>query len=90
MPKKIPKRMCVACREMKDKNDLIRIVISKDGEISLDSTGKKPGRGAYICKNRKCLETAIKERRIDRGLKAQTDQSLTARLLNELEEVPFE
>lgn len=90
MPKKKPKRMCVSCREMKEKSDLIRIVVNKDGEISLDLTGKKPGRGAYICRNRNCLETALKEHKIDRGLKKQTDQNLSEQLLAEMEKTPFE
>ena len=49
MPKKIPQRTCMACQEKKDKRELVRIVRSPEGEISVDLTGKKPGRGAYIC-----------------------------------------
>jgi predicted RNA-binding protein YlxR (DUF448 family) len=75
---------------MKEKRELVRIVINKDGEISLDSTGRKPGRGAYICRSRTCLETALKEHKIDRGLKTQIDGSLSARLSDELESMPFE
>lgn len=90
MPKKMPTRMCVSCREMKIKKELIRIVISKDGDISLDPSGKKPGRGAYICRNRKCLENAVKGHRLDRGLKAQADQSIVTQLLKEMEGIPVE
>ena len=54
-PKKIPMRMCVGCREMKEKRELIRIVRTPEGETALDPTGKKPGRGAYVCRNPECL-----------------------------------
>lgn len=64
--KKIPMRRCNGCNEQKPKNQLIRIVKSPDDEISLDLTGKKSGRGAYICHNIECLRKARKSRRIDR------------------------
>ena len=57
--KKIPQRQCVGCREMKDKRALIRAVKSPQGEVSLDFTGKKPGRGAYVCPNSECLKRAL-------------------------------
>ena len=56
--KKIPMRMCLGCSEMKPKRELIRVVKSAEGEISLDLTGKKNGRGAYICENIECLKAA--------------------------------
>ena len=56
--KKIPMRMCLGCGEMKPKRELIRVVKSKEGDISLDLTGKKSGRGAYICKSVECFEKA--------------------------------
>ena len=59
MPKKIPMRQCLGCREMKPKRELIRVVRSPQGEISLDFHGKKPGRGAYLCPNQDCLERAF-------------------------------
>ena len=65
--KKIPMRMCIGCGEMKPKKELIRIVKSKEGEISLDLTGKKSGRGAYICKDLKCLQKARKSRKLERS-----------------------
>ncbi len=65
--KKVPLRMCVGCGEMKDKRDLTRIVKSKEGEISLDPTGKKAGRGAYICPSAECLKKARKSRRIEKS-----------------------
>ena len=65
--KKIPLRMCLGCNEMKTKNELIRVVKDPEGNISLDSTGKKNGRGAYICRSKACLEKAIKSKRIERS-----------------------
>lgn len=56
MPKKIPMRQCLGCREMKPKRELIRVVRSPEGEISLDFRGKKPGRGAYVCPDPECLK----------------------------------
>ena len=64
--KQKPQRTCMGCNTKKDKQDLIRIVKNKDGEISIDKTGKKEGRGAYICDNIQCLEKAIKSKRIDK------------------------
>ena len=69
--KKIPQRQCVGCREMKDKRALIRAVKSPQGEVSLDFTGKKPGRGAYVCRSLDCLKKARKTRRIERSLDCQ-------------------
>lgn len=66
--KKIPMRMCSGCSEMKPKRELVRVVKNKEGEISLDLTGKKAGRGAYICRNADCLAKARKARRIERSL----------------------
>ena len=64
--KQKPQRTCMGCNTKKDKQDLIRIVKNKDGEISIDRTGKKEGRGAYICDNVQCLEKAIKSKRIEK------------------------
>ena len=68
--KKVPLRQCVACREMKPKAELIRIAKSPFGEISVDNTYKKPGRGAYLCKNEKCYTRAIKVKSLSRALKS--------------------
>lgn len=68
--RKVPMRKCVGCSQMKDKRELVRIVRSKEGEISLDLTGKKPGRGAYICKSAACLTKAQKAKRLERTFKA--------------------
>ena len=63
--------MCLACREMKPKDQLIRIAKSPENEISIDLTGKKPGRGAYICRNKDCFDRAIKKNALSRAFKAQ-------------------
>ena len=64
--KKVPQRTCMGCNGKKDKNQLIRIVKNKEGEISIDRTGKKDGRGAYICDDEKCLDKVIKSKRLER------------------------
>lgn len=67
MPKKIPMRQCLGCREMKPKRELIRAVKSPEGEISLDFRGKKPGRGAYVCPDPQCLAKARKSKALERA-----------------------
>lgn len=64
--KKLPQRTCIGCNSQKNKNELIRIVKNKDGEISIDRTGKASGRGAYICDDVECLENAIKSKRLNK------------------------
>lgn len=66
--KKIPRRQCVGCREMKDKKALLRVVKSPEGEVSLDFKGKKPGRGAYVCPDPSCLKRARKAKALERAL----------------------
>ena len=66
--KKTPKRMCVVCRQMFDKNELLRVVKTPTGELLVDETGKANGRGAYICKNEECLANAKKRKAIERAL----------------------
>ncbi|PJI10418.1 MULTISPECIES: RNase P modulator RnpM [Clostridium] len=82
--RKIPQRMCTGCMEMKPKKELIRIVKSKDGEVSVDMTGKKPGRGAYICKSVECLEKAVKQKRLEKNLEIKVDDELYNKLRNEV------
>lgn len=67
----VPMRMCNGCGEMKPKKELIRVVKSKEGDISLDLTGKKAGRGAYICHNPECLQKARKARRLEKAFSAK-------------------
>ncbi|MEA4888525.1 MAG: YlxR family protein [Clostridiaceae bacterium] len=88
MPKRIPQRMCVACRTMRPKRELIRLVITAAGEIALDPSGKKPGRGAYVCRNRKCLEQSIRGHKLDKGLKSHVNDAVIASLAAEMEALP--
>lgn len=82
--KKIPERMCTGCMEMKPKKELIRVVKSKEGEVSIDLVGKKPGRGAYVCNLIECLEKAVKTRKLERGLGVKIDEELMNRLREEI------
>lgn len=68
MPKKLPMRQCAGCREMKPKNQMVRVVRSPQGEISLDFRGKAPGRGVYVCPDPECLKKAQKTRALERSL----------------------
>ena len=78
--RKTPMRMCVGCREMQPKKSLIRVVRSPEGEISMDATGRKPGRGAYVCRSAACLQKALKQKQLERAfsctLGAETHQAL--------------
>ena len=84
-PKKIPQRQCMGCREMKEKRDLIRVVKSPEGEISLDFRGKKPGRGAYVCPAAECLKRARKSRALERAFSAQIPAEVYDALEEEME-----
>lgn len=79
--KKIPMRMCVGCRQMFPKKELLRIVSNENGSLELDSTGKKNGRGAYICAKSDCLRQAIKQKQLQRALESE----LTEETINDLE-----
>lgn len=82
--KKIPQRMCTGCMEMKSKKELLRIVRSKEGETSIDLTGKKPGRGAYICKNIECFEKSFKTKRLERNLGGKISEEIYVKLRDEI------
>ena len=82
--KKVPMRMCTGCGEMKPKKELVRIVRNAAGEISLDMTGKKPGRGAYVCKDPLCLKKAKKAKRLERAFGSAVPEEVFARLEEEL------
>jgi predicted RNA-binding protein YlxR (DUF448 family) len=88
MPKHVPVRQCVACRQAKPKRELIRAVIARDGTVTLDPGGKKPGRGAYVCRIRQCLELAIRGHKLDRSLKHKVDEGTLAALIAEMEALP--
>ena len=87
-PKKIPMRMCVGCREMKPKRELIRVVRSPEGEVSMDPVGKKPGRGAYVCRNPECLKRAIKQRQLERQLEVTLPEEVVSALQAAMENLP--
>jgi len=74
--KKVPMRQCLGCREMKPKRELIRVVRSPEGEVSLDFTGKKHGRGAYVCHSAECLKRAVKSKALSRALDVPVPQSV--------------
>ena len=85
MQRKIPMRQCVGCREMKAKKELVRVVRSPEGEISLDFRGKAPGRGAYVCPQAECLRRATKSKALERGLDCQIPQEIYDQLLLRME-----
>ena len=80
----VPLRKCTGCQEMKDKRQLVRIVKSEDGTFSVDFTGKKPGRGAYICPNIECLEKAKKSKGLERSFKTAVPKDVYEQLREEL------
>lgn len=81
--KKLPVRLCVGCRKPHNKRDMIRVVKSPEGEFSIDATGKKSGRGAYICHNAQCLQNAIKQHSLEKSFKCQIDNSVYEQLKEE-------
>ena len=85
MQKKIPMRQCLGCREMKPKRELIRVVRSPEGSISIDSKGKAPGRGAYICPSPECLKRAIKAKAISRAFEIEIPQEIYDALTAQME-----
>ncbi len=82
--RKTPMRKCMGCQESKDKRELIRVVRDPEGQVSLDFTGRKAGRGAYICPKEECLNKAIKTRAIERSLEVQIDAALYETMRSEL------
>ena len=87
MEKKVPLRKCLGCDEMIGKKGLLRIVRSKEGEISLDITGKRSGRGAYICKDLECFGKARKRKALERSLKCKIPDEVYDRLKQEIENI---
>lgn len=84
MNKKVPLRQCVGCREMKGKKELLRVIKTAENEILLDDTGKKNGRGAYICPNEECLAQAIKSKGLERALKTAIPAEVIEDLTKEM------
>lgn len=87
-PKKIPMRMCLGCGEMKPKKEMVRVVRSPEGEISLDLKGKAAGRGAYICPSTECLGKARKARRFEKAFSCRIEESVYEVMLDELGKEP--
>ena len=79
-----PQRTCIACKSVKDKKDLIRIVKTKEGEIELDPTGRKNGRGAYLCHKEECLRKAAKNRGLERSFRMKVDEETLHSLLEQI------
>lgn len=77
-------RMCIACREMQDKRNLLRVVKDKEGNIFIDQTGKKNGRGAYICKNEECLKKLIKQKSLNKAFKCEINADVYESLRGEI------
>ena len=84
-PKKIPMRKCVGCGEMFPKRELVRVVKSPEGTLSLDLTGKKSGRGAYVCRRLSCLQAARKAKRLERAFACAIPEDVYAAMEKELE-----
>lgn len=85
-PKKIPMRMCVGCQQMKPKKELLRIVRGSDNSICIDPTGKKNGRGAYICRNTECLNKAQKGKRLERTFGQPVENEVYALLEEQIKD----
>ena len=76
MNKKKPSRRCMGCNESKEKNELLRVVRTQEGNVEVDLTGKKNGRGAYICKNEDCLNKVMKSKRLERALEVSINEDV--------------
>lgn len=85
MEKKIPMRQCLGCREMKPKKELIRVVRSPDGDISLDFKGKASGRGAYICPDSACLKKAVKAKALEKAFSMSIPPEIYDKLQEQME-----
>ena len=85
--KKVPMRMGVGCREMKPKKELLRVVRSPEGVVSIDVTGRKPGRGAYVCRSAECLKRAIKQKQLERAFECPLGEETHASLLQALNDL---
>lgn len=84
--RKVPQRKCLGCGEMKEKKELIRVVRSPEGVVSVDKTGKKPGRGAYVCQSRTCAAKAISSKALEKALEVKLSSEVCAKILEELAE----
>lgn len=85
--RKVPLRQCIGCGEMKNKKDMLRVIKTPEGEILLDATGRKNGRGAYICPSMECMKKAVKSRGLDRSFKTAIPQEVYESLEKEMESI---
>ena len=85
MPKHIPERQCLGCREMKPKSELVRVVRSPEGTVSLDLRGKAPGRGAYVCRSADCLKKALRSKALGRALGVEIPPEIYDALTEQME-----
>ena len=87
MTKKSPMRMCVGCHEMREKRNMIRVLKMQDNTFCIDSTGRKNGRGAYLCKNPACLELAVKNHGLERSFKMNIPKDIVSYLTEEMKTI---
>ena len=85
--KKVPMRQCTGCREMRSKRDMIRVIKTAENELCIDATGRKNGRGAYICPNMDCLKQAMKNRGLERSLKTAIPEMVYQQLEEEMSHI---
>ena len=85
--KKVPQRQCIGCGEMKNKKEMIRILKTPEGEFVVDATGRKNGRGAYICPSMACFEKAVKSRGLERSFKMAIPKEVYESLKKEMEQI---
>ena len=90
MAKKIPSRQCVGCRESRTKRELIRVIRTPEGQVTLDETGRMNGRGAYLCRRVECLQKARRSRVLERSLKVTIPDEIYDRLEEELKNIDTE
>lgn len=88
--RKMPQRKCVGCQEMKNKKELIRVIRTAEGEFLLDATGKKNGRGAYLCPSRECFQKAVKSRGLERSFRQAIPKEVYDALEKEMEALETE
>ncbi len=86
-PKRLPQRTCTACRQVKNKRDLVRIVRTTGGNMEIDEKGKVPGRGAYLCRDRACWEAGLKTNRLETVLRCRLSQTDREKLVNYKEQL---
>ena len=85
MQKKVPMRQCIGCREMKPKKELVRVVRTPEGEVLIDTRGKKSGRGAYICRDEACLKKAVKAKGLERAFGVAVSEDVFEALKEQME-----